>query len=92
MYDDGVSAERSPAGGAVHPTLVYSTKVPAGDVSQSPSAKPHIYRSKMKPRVSAVNPAGSCKWTSNKGGLPLNARTLSSDWISFPGDGKNVTF
>lgn len=32
MYDDGVISERSLAGGAVHPTLVYCAAVPAGDV------------------------------------------------------------
>lgn len=31
MYDDGVITERSLAGGPVRPTLVYCTKVPAGD-------------------------------------------------------------
>lgn len=31
MYDDGVITERSLAGGAGHPTLVYCTEVPAGD-------------------------------------------------------------
>lgn len=31
MHDGGVISERSPAGGAQHPTFVYCLKVPAGD-------------------------------------------------------------